>query len=68
MSHRRNRAWQRWLTCKSAIGWMALANGSAGDWYWILSDQYSELRRRNFVDEFGRVTIKGKRILNLRAA
>lgn len=61
MKKKRRLAWNRWLTCKSALGWLRLATGSAGDWYWTSSEDYAELRRRGFVDAYGRVTSRGRR-------
>lgn len=53
----RQKAWARWLTFKAARSWLALATGHRGDWYWTLSEEYAELRRRKCIDQFGRKQI-----------
>lgn len=64
----RHRAWSRWLDFKSAREWLALARGDRGDFYWTPSEQYAELRRRGAVDEYGRITSRGRLAKTVSAA
>ena len=58
----RARAHARWQTYRQGLDWLRISNDQPGDFYWTGTPEFAELLRRGLVDNFERVTPKGKKV------